>query len=426
MIRTLLSFLKIREDELHSVAFSFLYFFSILGSYYVLRPLRDEMAMQLGPNNLHESFLTVFLVMCAIVPMFGWLTRSFPRALILPWIYLFFAVNFVVFYLLFRVDGLQIRWVARTFFVWVSVYNLFVVSLFWSYMADIFSTEQAERLNGFISAGGTLGALLGPLLTASLVESFGVKNLILLSGVFLCLAIFCIFRLKKESGTRVALRIQKIEFASGFRGSIWSGLRDILLSSYLVAICGFLILYSLLSTFLYGISTEMIPRSFPDSLQRTKVLAQLDFTVNVVALLSQVLIFNGFIDKYGRRAALVFLPVLSIVGFTILSVSESIAALFVFGILRRAGEYSIAKPTRETLYNVLPASQKYRAKNIIDTMVHRFGDASSASLYSFFQKMNWGSHGISALSVLLSGLWCVVAMWLGKKAEQLLRDAEEP
>lgn len=419
-----MKFFKIRPEEFHVFAFSFLYFFSILASYYVLRPLRDEMSMQMGSQNLQNNFLSVFMTMLILVPVFGWLTKRFSRAYILPKIYLFCLSNVLLFFFLFESTGLQNEWVARGFFVWVSVYNLFVISVFWSYMADIFTTEQSSRLNGLISAGGTLGALTGPLLTAVLVESFGIKNLILVSGFFLLMATFCLHKLRHQRGSPIATQIDAIEHESGFKGSIFSGLLDILRSRYLLGICVFLFSYAILSTFIYGLSTEIIPRYYADSIQRTKLLAQIDLAVNVVALICQFFIFGQLISRYSRRLGLILLPMISILGFSYFGATQSFLALLGFSIVRRAGEYSISKPTRETLFNVLPADQKYRAKNIIDTLVHRTGDVLSVSVFAELQKAGMTTQGFAFLSIGLSVLWAFNSFWLGTQAEQLLMKAK--
>ncbi len=417
-------FFKIKDEELHAVLISFTYFFCLLASYYVLRPIRDEMSMQLGSKSLQENFFSVFVVMMILVPVFGWITKNFPRGAVLPRVYVFFGATLFLFYLMFNSQGVQSEWVAKSFFVWVSVYSLFVISVFWSFMADIFTTEQSSRINGFISAGGTLGALAGPLITALMVDVIGAKYLVLVSCGFLTLAILSVQLLRRESSNQVGEQVSKIESSHGFGGSIFSGLGDIIKSRYLLGICVYLFFYTILSTFLYGMSTDLFPQVYQDPTQRTKILAQLDLAVNFLSLLSQFFLFSRIIGKYGRRIGLLVLPILSIAGFLLLGFSQSIQILLAFAILRRAGEYSVAKPTRETLFNVLPAEQKYRAKNVIDTLVYRTGDVSSASLFAGFQKVGLGLTGFSFLSSAIALVWVINAFWLGGKAEELLAEAK--
>lgn len=435
----ILDFLKIKKGETKIVFFSFLYFFSILASYYVLRPIRDEMAMELGSSELQGNFISVFLVMLGLVPLFGWLTKRFHRSYILPRIYAFFILNILCFYWVFEANGYQMAGIARIFFTWVSVFNLFVVSVFWSFMADLLKTEQSARLNGLISAGGTMGALLGPTLTASLIEPLGAKNLLLVSGFFLGVSIYCLNQLKikkqfsrqtpepehdqrpikegqQDSSSKISGGSQ-----SGFKGPVFAGLQEILRSPYLIGICLFMIFYSILSTFIYGISTELMPKVYTDPIARTKVLAQIDLAVNLVALGSQFFIFNKFIGRFGRIWGLLYLPLLSAVGFFLFGWSESLKVLILFGVLRRAGEFAISKPTRETLFNILPTEQKYRAKNVIDTLIHRTGDVLSIFIFGLFRSGEIVF--IAGIGGLLSLAWIANSLWLGRRAEALLSNS---
>lgn len=408
-----------KADEVVAALWSFLYFFALLAGYYVLRPIRDEMAMQVGAQALQELFLAVFLSMLVMVPLFGWLTRHFPRHRLLPWLYAFCVSNLVGFYFVLEAGGHHSPLVARVFYVWVSVFNLFVVSVFWSFMADIFNTEQARRLYGFIAAGGTLGALLGPLLTAGLVRLLGAKLLVLVSGCFLVLAIVAILRLRawaRHTGATGQAAGEAEQQA--LAGSVWSGLVDVLRSGYLLAICAFLFSYALLSTFLYFQTAELLPQAVANSVDRTRLLAQVDLAVNVLTLLVQTAAFGRLISRLGSRALLAVMPLLSIFGFAVFALWPLLAVLVGFGVLRRAGEYSISKPARETLFNALPAAQKYRAKNVIDTLVHRSGDTASAWIFNGLRLLGFSSIQISWLSVPIAAAWFAVAVWLGGQADK--------
>ena len=415
---------KMQPNEARPVLLAFSYFFTLLASYYVLRPIRDEMAMQMGPTLLQQNFFSVFLVMTALVPLFGWITRRFPIGEAISNVYRAFTVLMLVFYVLFEAEGFQSTGVARAFFIFVSVYNLFVVSVFWSFMADIFSTEQSSRFNGLISAGGTLGALAGPAITALSVESVGLKNLILVSAIFLLIAVWCVSVLRKDHSPSADHNLRAVEGNAILGGSVFSGVIDIIRSRYLLAICVFLFLYAILSTFLYGFSTELFPKYFPDPNQRTKFLAEIDIAVNVVSLLGQFFIFGKSIGRWGRKFGLIFLPLLSCVGFLLFGLTESFLMLLGFAILRRAGEYAISKPTRETLFNVLPASQKYRAKNVIDTLVHRTGDVASSSLFGILHSTGMPLPIFSLLAAGFSLVWLGNSIWLSQHAEVLWLEAK--
>jgi ATP:ADP antiporter, AAA family len=415
-----------RRDELRAALWSFLYFFSLLASYYVLRPIRDEMANQIGSKNLAELFTYVFVTMLLVVPVFGWLTARFPRKTLLPWIYGFFALNLVGFFAWMQAGGgAQAALTGRVFYVWVSVFNLFVVSVFWSFMADLFVTEQAKRLYGFIAAGGTVGALVGPTITSTLVEGMGPKNLMLVSAGFLVLAIVCIQGLRAWERTQdvdPAARARNAQEEQPIGGSIWAGLRDVVTNPYLLGICAFLLAYSLLSTLLYFQQVEMLPAAITSPAERTKLLARVDLAVNVLVLLVQVLAFGTLMTKLGTRVMLVAMPVLSALGFVALAAVPTLATLIAFGVLRRAGEYAVSKPARETLFNVLPAEQKYKAKNVIDTLVHRGGDWLSTLMFSGLKSQGVTITQLSMMAVPIALGWWGVAHWLGGRAVATTRS----
>jgi AAA family ATP:ADP antiporter len=405
---------RAEPHELAAALWAFVYFFALLAAYYVLRPIRDEMAIQVGQANLQEIFSLVFLTMLVVTPIFGWLTGHFPRKRLLPWLYGFFIANLLGFYLAFEAGGTQSPVVARTFFVWVSVFNLFAVSVFWSLMADLFTTAQARRLYGFISAGGTAGALAGPSLTAALVTVVGAKGMVLVSAAFLLVVVVAIFQLRRWA-QQVGASGESAEEVP-LPGGIWSGITDIVQSPYLLGICLFLFLYSLLSTFLYFQQTELIPAAISDSAERTRLLATVDIAVNVLTLLIQLAAFGALIRRLGIVPLLVAMPVISMLGFGVLALYPALTTLVVFGIVRRAGEYAISKPARETLFNVLPAEQKYKAKNVIDTLIHRGGDASSSWIFAGLRALGLSTHGMTWLAVPVAGVWCATALLLGRAA----------
>jgi len=398
--------------ELPAALLAFLYFFALLAAYYVLRPIRDEMAVQAGQAALSTMFTAVFVAMLVLVPVFGALTARFPRRRLLPWLYAFFVANLLLFHAAFEPGGANAPWVARAFFVWVSVFNLFAVSVFWSFMADLFDTAQAKRLYGFIAAGGTAGALAGPSLTALFVTLVGTKGMLLVSAGFLALAIVAIARLARWASRNVARDRGDAERPIG--GSAWGGIVDIARSPYLIGICLFLFGYSLLSTFLYFQQTELLPAAIGDSAERTRLLALTDLAVNVLTLAVQVLAFGAMIRRLGTGFMLCAMPVVAIAGFVALALSPTLATLVAFGITRRAGEYAVSKPARETLFNALSPEEKYKAKNVIDTLVHRTGDTASSWIFTGLKSLGLSMTAMSWLAVPIAGAWLAVAAWLGR------------
>jgi AAA family ATP:ADP antiporter len=303
--------------------------------------------------------------------------------------------------------------------------------VFWSFMADLFDTAQAKRLYGFIAAGGTVGALAGPALTAGFVTLVGVRSMLLVSAGFLAVAIVAILNLRAWAARADAARQHAGPAASAagrqaeqpIGGSIWAGITDIVRSPYLLAICFFLFAYSLLSTLLYFQQTELVPAAISGSAERTRLLALVDMAVNLLTLAVQVFAFGALIRRLGTTFMLCAMPVVAIVGFAALALSPVLATLVVFGVVRRAGEYAVSKPARETLFNALPAEQKYKAKNVIDTLVHRTGDTASSWIFAGLKSIGLSLTTMSWLAVPVSAAWLGVALWLGRAAVEKERAA---
>jgi len=383
-----------------------------LCGYYVLRPLRDEMGVQGGVENLPWLFSATFTVMLGAAPLFGWAAARLPRRRLVPWTYLFFVANVLVFYVLFAV-GAAPPAVARAFFVWVSVFNLFAVSLFWSLMADLFRPEQARRLFGFLSAGGSCGALAGPTLTALLAAPLGTANLLLVSCGFLGLALVCIYALIRRAGAGAART--PAEPGDSIGGTTWSGIAGIPRSPYLLGIVAYVLLYTVLFGFAYLELARLVSVTYNDSAQRTALFAQMDLAVNVFTLLGQLLVVAKFVEKLGVGAALALLPALGLAGFVAIGLAPVLAVLIAFQILRRAADYAIARPAREMLFTVLKREAKYKSKNFIDTLVFRSGDAASGWVYAALKGLGLGLAGLAAAAIPGVILWLLLGLWLGRQ-----------
>lgn len=418
--RWLQRWVKVEPDELRTLLWSFLYFFSLLCGYYILRPMRDAMGIAAGEDQLQWLFTGTFVVMLAAVPLFGWVASRFPRRRFLPYVYYFFIAHILVFYGMFRV-GVEDVYVARAFFIWASVFNLFVVSVFWSFMADIFTHPQAKRLFGFIAAGGTTGALAGPALTAWLAVPVGEVNLLLLSAAFLGLAILCIHRLvawrTRRADADPVRDDRQTDRAMG--GGIFAGIRLVLRSPYLLGICAFMLLFTTLSTFLYFQQAQIVGDSFASSAERTAVFAMIDLAVNALTILIQIFLTARLVGSLGIGKTLALIPLLLGVGFFVLGFAPVLAVLLVVQVLRRAGDYSITRPAREMLYVVLGREEKYKAKNFIDTMVYRGGDAVSAWAFAGLKAMGLGLGAIAWIAVPIALLWVWLALKLGRQQERL-------
>jgi AAA family ATP:ADP antiporter len=374
------------------------------------------MGVQGGVENLPWLFSATFAAMLGVAPLFGWAAARLPRRRLVPWTYLFFIANVLVFYALFAL-GVAPPAVARAFFVWVSVFNLFVVSLFWSFMADLFRPEQAARLFGFLSAGGSCGALAGPTLTALLAAPLGTANLLLVSCGFLGLALLCITALIRGAGTGAPAGPVRppAEPGDSIGGTAWSGIAEIARSPYLLGIVAYVLLYTVLLGFAYLELARMVSATYNDPAQRTALFAQMDLAVNVITLLGQLLVVAKFVEKFGVGAALALLPALGLVGFAAIVFAPVLAVLIAFQILRRAADYAIARPAREMLFTVLTREAKYKSKNFIDTVVFRSGDAASGWVYAALKGLGLGLAGLAAAAIPGVILWLALGLWLGRQ-----------
>lgn len=412
-----------QASEVQALLWSFLYFYSLLCGYYIVRPLRDEMGIAGGVENLQWLFSGTFLAMLAAVPLFGWVSSRYPRKRFLPYVYFFFVANLLIFFVLFR-SGLTHAYVARAFFVWVSVYNLFVISVFWSFMTDLYSATQAKRLFAFIAAGGTAGALTGPILTAMLVSPLGPTNLLLVSAGFLLVCVLCIRQLADwDGGTERGQARQHAVPAQGSEapigGSMWGGFKLVLSSPYLLGICLLMLFLTTLATFLYFQQAQIIRDNFADPSQRTTVFAAMDLAVNALTVVFQLFLTGRLVKRIGLPWTLALVPLLLGFGFLALGVAPLLAVLVVVQVLRRAGNYAIMRPAREMLYSVLGKEEKYKAKNLIDTAVYRGGDALSAWAYAGLASLGLGLSAIALIAVPLAGLWAWVAYALGGRRDAL-------
>lgn len=412
----------VKTEEWPPLLWSFCYFLSLLCAYYIIRPMRDEMGVAGGVDNLQWLFTATFIAMLVLVPVFGWITSRYPRKVFLPVIYYFFISNLLIFFLVFESVTERV-YVARIFFVWASVFNLFAVSVFWSFMTDLFSQEQSKRLFSLIAAGGTCGALLGPALTALLVTPLGANNLLLISAALLCLSVFSIKQLSQWRAKAVTVSPTETTNDKAdeepMGGSILAGIRLVIQSPYLLGICLLMLFFTTLATFLYFQQAQIIQDHFSDRESRTAVFALVDFATNALTLILQVFIAARLIEKFGLPAILSIVPVLLAIGFAVLALAPGLAAIIVVQTIRRAGNYAIMRPAREMLYVVLEREKKYKAKNFIDTSVYRAGDVISAWAYTGLQAIGLGLAGIALLSVPLALIWAKLCHSLGKQQLQL-------
>ncbi len=441
--RLLRRVVDVKEDEVKALLLSCAFYFFVLAAYYILRPIRDEIAVESGTRSLPWLFTGTAFFMFLVHPPYAALVAKLPRTRFISYTYRFFMANLLVFFVLLKLGpGSSNIWLGRAFYWWVSVFNLFVVSVFWAFMADLFSNAQGRRMFGFMAVGGTLGAILGAAITAVLVEIIGAVHLILISVALLELAVQCVRLLSKtevptsaalveEAGIRVG-GLPETEPGRGYSahrpqpgaeqpigGSVFAGITQLFRSPYLLGICAYMALYTTVATFLYFQQTAIVEESIFDRAARTAFFAKIDLAVNVLTILTQVFLTGRFIKWLGVAVTLSLLPAVCALGFTGLGLWPFLGVLVVFQTLRRAGNYAVARPTREILYTVVSREDKYKAKNFIDTFIYRGGDQVAAWIYGGFIFLGLSMSTLAFAAAPICLIWLGVGYAIGRRQETL-------
>ncbi len=407
------------KAERPAVFWAFLYFFTVLCGYYILRPLRDEMGILGGVKNLPWQFTATFVVMLLAVPFYSAVVARFPRRKIIPVVYRFFAINLLGFLLLDRA-GVSEIWVARVFFVWVSVFSLFVVSIFWSLMVDTFRAEQGKRLFGSIAVGGSLGAITGPFLATLIVMPFGRAGLYVAAAFFLEGAVFCVKRLTAWASSHDSLGLGR-EPDRVVGGGAFAGFRLALSSPYILAVVGMMLAYTTTSTVIYADQARIVGATIQDSSVRTALFARIDLWVNVVALIAQGVVTGWVLTVLGLTVALCVLPLLTAGGFVGLGLAPGLATLVVVQIARRGIQYGLERPSREVLFTVVSPEEKYKAKAFIDTVVFRGGDAMAIWAYDAVRSVSPPAYVVTTGMLVVCAGWVGVALFAARRHAVLAR-----
>jgi AAA family ATP:ADP antiporter len=360
--------------------------------------------------------------MIAVNPPFAALVARLPRVRFIAFAYRFFVSNLLIFaVLLYAASAEQNIWLGRAFFIWTSIFNLFVVSVFWALMVDVYDSEQSKRLFGFIAAGATLGGIAGSSITASLARHVSPVYLLLISAALIEVAVFGVRRLSTLSQALSRQPAMRSDEAT-IGGSVFSGVTHALKSPYLINVSVYILLFTITSTFLYFQQAEIARQSFADRGARTAFFASIDLWVNILTLGAQLFLTHRLLRRVGVAATLAILPALSILGFGTLASMPTIAVLVAYQVLRRAGNFAFARPTREVLFTVVPREDKYKAKSFIDTVVYRLGDQVGAWSYAGLGLLGVGMTGIALVAVPISCAWLVNGWWLGRKQEKMVKE----
>jgi ATP:ADP antiporter, AAA family len=419
--RLLSKIIDVRASEVPALAWSWLYIFSLLSSYYIMRPIRDQMGVAGGVNNLQWLFTGTLVGMLLLNLPFAYLVKTFPREKFIAISYRFFSANILLFALaLYVATPEQTIWVGRIFFIWTSIFNLFVVSIFWQMIVDVFTSEQGKRLFGFIAAGATLGAIAGSAFTVSTVEHMAPAYLMIGAALMLEVAVFGVRRL---SGLSAALSERPhTEPEQPVGGTLLGGIRDALSSSYLLNVSLFLLLYAVTSTFLYFQQAAVVSHVFANRAAQTQFFASVDLGVNILTLAVQLFLTGRILKRFGVGTTLSLLPLFSAIGFGALALLPTLSAVVAFQLIRRAGNFAIARPTREVLFTVLPREDRYKAKSFIDTVVYRLGDQIGAWSFALLTALGLGLMEVSIVAAVLSAGWLVNSWWLGRRQDVLARQ----
>jgi len=383
-----------------------------------MRPIREQMAVAGGVTNIQWLFTATLAGLLLLNVPFAYLVKTLPRTRFIPITYRFFALNILLFALLLHFsDAMHSVWIGRAFFVWISIFNLFVVSVFWSLVVDIFTAEQGKRLFGVIAAAATIGAICGSSLTASLAHHVPPELLLIGAALLLEVAVAAVRGLSRLSAALHARPGTSGERPIG--GSLLAGITRPFKSAYLANISLFILLFAITSTFLYFQQATVVRDHFPDRPSQTAFFAQIDLAVNVLTLIVQLFFTGRILGLFGVGITLMILPVLTVLGFSTLAIGPTIATLVVFQVLRRSCDYAVARPTREVLYTVLPREDRYKAKNFIDTVVYRAGDQIGAWSYALVALLGFAPPILAAIAIVLALLWLINAWWLGRRQSTL-------
>lgn len=423
LARLLKAVAAVEPHEFKAVMLSMLYFFFLFGSYSVIKPVRDAMGTVYGVAQLQQLFTATLLASFVFAPLYAGLTARFKLSSFLPWVYGFVALTILVFYALFASGKYQERWIAAGFYVWVSTFNVLIISVFWTFMADIFAPAQAKRLFGFVAAGGTLGGIVGPAIATLLATRIGNGNLLLIAAAGFAVTAVLVRMLAREKHRLMAsgAQVQRTSLRHRLAGNAFDGFRLLLRSRYLLLLALFLLLMTWISTIVYFQLGELITKAFSSREARTQAYAMIDLAVNGIALLIQLFGTGRIIARFGVTTGLLVNPIIMVIAFLAIAFSPVLMILAGIQIIRRVAEYALAKPSREMLFTVVDQPSRYKAKNVIDTVVYRFGDFSSAWVSSLI--LPHGVAGLAIFGVIVSVLWFPIGYLLGKRYASV-RDGE--
>jgi AAA family ATP:ADP antiporter len=413
----------VERSEISATLASFLTFALVLGGYYLIRPVRENISAEATADQRQLWFLLVFVVMLAAVPIFGWIVARVPRNAVLPGIYGLFVALMIVFWLALRGDGGG--QLGGAFFVFASVFNLFVVSLFWILMSDIYDSGQAKRLYGFIAAGGTTGAVLGPFAANALVPIVGAENLLLIAAlVFLVAAALSIWL--RSLVTAPTSPRAEAEAPPTLR-TLLSGAERVFRDSYLLRIATYVLLANLLSTFFYLEQARLAGETIKDATARVQFFAERDLITSVLTVVVQVFLTGRIMARLGIGVAASVLPAITVIGLAVYAAMPELHVVAAIMVAERVAAFALSNPATKVLYTAVDLDERYKAQNFIDTVVYRGGDALSGAVFNGLTKaMGWPLAFVALASIPVAGLWLAMASRFDKALDQRLVERSVP
>ena len=413
MINFLKTASKVKEKEVKAVIFSFLFVVVLMSAYYILRPVRDAMASDWSDAEVSWLWTLNFFISTAIVALYGSMVSKFRFRLLVPAMYGIFAISFIIFYALGSVFEDRTL-IDKSFYVWVSVFSLFHISVFWTFMSELFSKEQSGRLFGIIAVGASVGGLIGPSITAFFSVSLGADNLMLIASMMLLIPIPIIFYLQSLKSKELNNEVLDIPDSNhSIGGNPLEGFKMFFSNPYLLSIGLFIFLYTGISSFVY-FELKNLLSDFSRS-ERSVIWAQMDLAVNILAISTGLFATGRIVTKFGMPATIAMVPIMICIGLLVLAISPLLGVVMVLQIIRRAGNYAVTRPAREMLFTLVNQETRFKAKPVIDIVAYRGGDMLTAWLFTgLTQGLGLGLASVAAVGAGIASLWALVGIYLGK------------
>ena len=414
---------NVQEHEVKAVIGSFLFVVLLMSAYYILRPVRDAMASDWTDAEVSWLWTLNFFISTAVVALYGALVARFPLRLLVPATYGIFALTFLFFYVLASISSDRTL-VDKSFYVWVSVFSLFHISVFWSFMSELFNKEQAGRLFGIIAAGASVGGLIGPSIPSFFSAYLGTDNLLLLASAMLVLPIPLIFYLQTLKASDLSNDAIVTAVPTGrIGGNPFAGFTLFLSNPYLLAIGLFILLYTGISSFVYFELKNLL--SALSRSERTAVWAQMDLAVNVLSIGVGLFATGRLVGKFGMPVTIALIPVMICAGLVIVAISPFLGAVIALQVIRRAGNYAVTRPAREVLFTRVDRETRFKAKPVIDIVAYRGGDMLMAWAFTgLTQGLGLGLAAVAAVGAAIAALWAMVGIYLGRwfEGDNRVRD----